>query len=123
MRKMSCAACRGAPLAPWNTVLFLLSLQGNEVLHLPGEQVTEEQFTDEQGNIITKKVSDQGQGACRVRAAAFLLSPLQAVPLLPAAQGLCRVPAFCPLRLPSGDRGCLPRGAQGQTGRGGRHGA
>ncbi|XP_008942201.1 PREDICTED: ankyrin-1-like [Merops nubicus] len=29
---------------------------GNEVLHLPGEQVTEEQFTDEQGNIITKKV-------------------------------------------------------------------
>ncbi|XP_054030913.1 ankyrin-1 isoform X4 [Dryobates pubescens] len=30
--------------------------QGNEVLHLPGEQVTEEQFTDDQGNIITKKV-------------------------------------------------------------------
>ncbi|XP_065603240.1 ankyrin-1 isoform X6 [Cyrtonyx montezumae] len=30
--------------------------QGNEVLHLPGEHVTEEQFTDEQGNIITKKV-------------------------------------------------------------------
>uniref|UniRef100_A0A8B9DHP0 Ankyrin-1 n=1 Tax=Anser cygnoides TaxID=8845 RepID=A0A8B9DHP0_ANSCY len=30
--------------------------QGNEVLHLPGEQVTEEQFTDEQGNIITKKI-------------------------------------------------------------------
>uniref|UniRef100_A0A8C8BM08 Ankyrin-1 n=1 Tax=Otus sunia TaxID=257818 RepID=A0A8C8BM08_9STRI len=29
---------------------------GNEVLHLPGEQVTEEQFTDDQGNIITKKV-------------------------------------------------------------------
>uniref|UniRef100_A0A8C2TUY7 Ankyrin-1 n=1 Tax=Coturnix japonica TaxID=93934 RepID=A0A8C2TUY7_COTJA len=37
-------------------LLFLLSLQGNEVLHLPGEHVTEEQFTDEQGNIITKKV-------------------------------------------------------------------
>ncbi|XP_058050535.1 ankyrin-1 isoform X4 [Ahaetulla prasina] len=32
-------------------------LQGNEILDLPGEQVTEEQFTDEQGNIITKKVS------------------------------------------------------------------
>uniref|UniRef100_A0A8C8BHU4 Ankyrin-1 n=1 Tax=Otus sunia TaxID=257818 RepID=A0A8C8BHU4_9STRI len=31
-------------------------------LHLPGEQVTEEQFTDDQGNIITKKVSDQGHG-------------------------------------------------------------
>ncbi|KAM9175006.1 ankyrin-1 isoform 2-T2 [Mergus octosetaceus] len=30
--------------------------QGNEVLHLPGEQVTEEQFTDEQGNIVTKKI-------------------------------------------------------------------
>ncbi|XP_054150401.1 ankyrin-1 isoform X5 [Melozone crissalis] len=29
--------------------------QGNEALHLPGEQVTEEQFTDDQGNIITKK--------------------------------------------------------------------
>ncbi|XP_054660722.1 ankyrin-1 isoform X5 [Grus americana] len=30
--------------------------QGNEVLHLPGEQVTEEQFTDDHGNIVTKKV-------------------------------------------------------------------
>ncbi|XP_039572087.1 ankyrin-1 isoform X6 [Passer montanus] len=30
--------------------------QGNEALHLPGEQVTEEQFTDDQGNIITKKI-------------------------------------------------------------------
>ncbi|KAM6395676.1 ankyrin-1 isoform 4-T4 [Rhynochetos jubatus] len=29
--------------------------QGNELLHLPGEQVTEEQFTDDHGNIITKK--------------------------------------------------------------------
>uniref|UniRef100_A0A663EEP7 Ankyrin-1 n=1 Tax=Aquila chrysaetos chrysaetos TaxID=223781 RepID=A0A663EEP7_AQUCH len=26
------------------------------VLHLPGQQVTEEQFTDDQGNIVTKKV-------------------------------------------------------------------
>uniref|UniRef100_A0A803TNM7 Ankyrin 1 n=1 Tax=Anolis carolinensis TaxID=28377 RepID=A0A803TNM7_ANOCA len=32
-------------------------VQGNEALDIPGEQVTEEQFTDEQGNIITKKVS------------------------------------------------------------------
>uniref|UniRef100_A0A8C3PMV2 Ankyrin-1 n=1 Tax=Calidris pygmaea TaxID=425635 RepID=A0A8C3PMV2_9CHAR len=39
----------------WHALLSLLSLQGNEVLHLPGEQVTEEQFTDDQGNIITKK--------------------------------------------------------------------
>ncbi|XP_017587710.1 ankyrin-1 isoform X16 [Corvus cornix cornix] len=30
-------------------------VKGNEALHLPGEQVTEEQFTDDQGNIITKK--------------------------------------------------------------------
>ncbi|KAM6395679.1 ankyrin-1 isoform 7-T7 [Rhynochetos jubatus] len=31
-------------------------VKGNELLHLPGEQVTEEQFTDDHGNIITKKV-------------------------------------------------------------------
>ncbi|XP_074838136.1 ankyrin-1 isoform X12 [Carettochelys insculpta] len=31
-------------------------LKGNQVQDLPGEQVTEEQFTDEQGNIVTKKV-------------------------------------------------------------------
>ncbi|NXA80344.1 ANK1 protein, partial [Thryothorus ludovicianus] len=36
--------------------ISLLFLQGNEALHLPGEQVTEEQFTDDQGNIITKKI-------------------------------------------------------------------
>uniref|UniRef100_A0A8D0KKB0 Ankyrin-1 n=1 Tax=Salvator merianae TaxID=96440 RepID=A0A8D0KKB0_SALMN len=30
--------------------------RGNEVLEIPGEQVTEEQFTDEQGNIVTKKI-------------------------------------------------------------------
>ncbi|XP_069473770.1 ankyrin-1 isoform X5 [Ambystoma mexicanum] len=30
--------------------------QGNEVQDIPGEQVTEEQFTDEQGNIVTKKI-------------------------------------------------------------------
>lgn len=52
-----------------NALMSLLSPQGNEVLHLPGQQVTEEQFTDDQGNIITKKVSDQRH------AAAFVLSP------------------------------------------------
>ncbi|NXD65143.1 ANK1 protein, partial [Eolophus roseicapillus] len=41
---------------PCRALMSLLSLQGNEVLHLPGEQVTEEQFTDDHGNIITKKV-------------------------------------------------------------------
>ncbi|NXC07006.1 ANK1 protein, partial [Orthonyx spaldingii] len=30
--------------------------QGNETIHLPGEQVTEEHFTDDQGNMITKKI-------------------------------------------------------------------
>ncbi|KAM8786954.1 ankyrin-1 isoform 7-T7 [Rhynchonycteris naso] len=29
---------------------------GNELQNIPGEQVTEEQFTDEQGNIVTKKI-------------------------------------------------------------------
>ncbi|XP_008056286.1 uncharacterized protein LOC103260447 isoform X2 [Carlito syrichta] len=29
--------------------------KGNELQNIPGEQVTEEQFTDEQGNIVTKK--------------------------------------------------------------------
>lgn len=30
--------------------------QGDEVEDLPGEHVTEEQFVDEHGNIVTKKV-------------------------------------------------------------------
>ncbi|KAG9488607.1 hypothetical protein GDO78_004906 [Eleutherodactylus coqui] len=30
--------------------------RGNEVPDIPGEQVTEEEFTDEQGNIVTKKI-------------------------------------------------------------------
>ncbi|XP_055000514.1 ankyrin-1 isoform X8 [Sorex araneus] len=29
----------------------------NELQNIPGEQVTEEQFTDEQGNIVTKKIT------------------------------------------------------------------
>uniref|UniRef100_A0A8U8CD64 Ankyrin-1 n=1 Tax=Geospiza parvula TaxID=87175 RepID=A0A8U8CD64_GEOPR len=51
-----------------------LFLQGNEALHLPGEQVTEEQFTDDQGNIITKKVSERsgyGMGAQIVKRASL----------------------------------------------------
>ncbi|XP_034376712.1 ankyrin-1 isoform X4 [Arvicanthis niloticus] len=31
-------------------------LKGDELQNIPGEQVTEEQFTDEQGNIVTKKI-------------------------------------------------------------------
>ncbi|ELK28830.1 Ankyrin-1 [Myotis davidii] len=30
--------------------------KGSELQNIPGEQVTEEQFTDEQGNIVTKKI-------------------------------------------------------------------
>ncbi|NWI42348.1 ANK1 protein, partial [Picathartes gymnocephalus] len=44
------------PSPPSNAHVSLLYLQSNEALHLPGEQVTEEQFTDDQGNIITKKI-------------------------------------------------------------------
>ncbi len=39
---------------------MLLCSQGDEVEDLPGEQVSEEQFTDEHGNIVTKKVSHLG---------------------------------------------------------------
>ncbi|XP_019401599.1 PREDICTED: ankyrin-1 isoform X9 [Crocodylus porosus] len=35
---------------------FFGQTRGNEVQDIPGEQVTEEQFTDEQGNIVTKKI-------------------------------------------------------------------
>ncbi|XP_042535358.1 ankyrin-1 isoform X1 [Dipodomys spectabilis] len=35
---------------------FSREIQGNELQNIPGEQVTEEQFTDEQGNIVTKKI-------------------------------------------------------------------
>ncbi|KAJ8286241.1 hypothetical protein GJAV_G00036190 [Gymnothorax javanicus] len=31
-------------------------LEGDEVEDLPGEHVSEEQFTDEHGNIVTKKI-------------------------------------------------------------------
>ncbi|KAM4802590.1 ankyrin-1 isoform X2 [Urocitellus parryii] len=36
--------------------IFSQVIQGNELQNIPGEQVTEEQFTDEQGNIVTKKI-------------------------------------------------------------------
>ncbi|XP_036312720.1 ankyrin-1 isoform X11 [Pipistrellus kuhlii] len=35
---------------------FSQMLKGSELQNIPGEQVTEEQFTDEQGNIVTKKI-------------------------------------------------------------------
>uniref|UniRef100_A0A4W6GCI0 Ankyrin 1 n=1 Tax=Lates calcarifer TaxID=8187 RepID=A0A4W6GCI0_LATCA len=37
-------------------------LKGDEVEDLPGEQVSEEQFTDEHGNIVTKKVIQNREG-------------------------------------------------------------
>ncbi len=42
---------------PYLRVQMLFRPQGDEVEDLPGEQVSEEQFTDEHGNIVTKKVS------------------------------------------------------------------
>ncbi|CDQ62804.1 unnamed protein product [Oncorhynchus mykiss] len=38
-------------------------LKGDEAKDLPGEQVSEEQFTDEHGNIVTKKVRYLSQHA------------------------------------------------------------
>nr|XP_051688260.1 ankyrin-1 [Oryctolagus cuniculus] len=35
---------------------FSQQAQGSELQNIPGEQVTEEQFTDAQGNIVTKKI-------------------------------------------------------------------
>ncbi|XP_070264561.1 ankyrin-1 isoform X8 [Myotis yumanensis] len=35
---------------------FSQLVKGSELQNIPGEQVTEEQFTDEQGNIVTKKI-------------------------------------------------------------------
>ncbi|XP_038308273.1 ankyrin-1 isoform X13 [Canis lupus baileyi] len=35
---------------------FSQMAEGNEFQNIPGEQVTEEEFTDEQGNIVTKKI-------------------------------------------------------------------
>ncbi|KAM9622775.1 ankyrin-1 isoform 3-T3 [Trichechus inunguis] len=36
--------------------IFSQMLEGNELQNIPGEQVTEEQFTDEKGNIVTKRI-------------------------------------------------------------------
>uniref|UniRef100_A0A8C0H4R2 Ankyrin-1 n=1 Tax=Chelonoidis abingdonii TaxID=106734 RepID=A0A8C0H4R2_CHEAB len=35
---------------------FFRQTRGDQVQDIPGEQVTEEQFTDEQGNVVTKKI-------------------------------------------------------------------
>lgn len=40
----------------WSGTNEILCLQGDEVEDLPGEHVSEEQFMDEHGNIVTKKV-------------------------------------------------------------------
>uniref|UniRef100_A0A452J6L1 Uncharacterized protein n=1 Tax=Gopherus agassizii TaxID=38772 RepID=A0A452J6L1_9SAUR len=55
-----------------------------EVQDIPGEQVTEEQFTDEQGNIVTKKVStDQTQSPLSLCPASALLSLPPGMDILP----------------------------------------
>ncbi|KAM9822888.1 ankyrin-1a isoform 2-T2 [Syngnathus typhle] len=45
---------RAPEMRAWDDVRF--KGQGDEAEDLPGEQVSEEQFTDEHGNIITKKI-------------------------------------------------------------------
>ncbi|XP_077572046.1 ankyrin-1-like isoform X7 [Stigmatopora nigra] len=45
---------RPAELRAWDDMRF--KGQGDEAEDLPGEQVSEEQFTDEHGNIVTKKI-------------------------------------------------------------------
>ena len=32
-------------------------LQGEQAMHVPGESMTEEQYTDDDGNLITRKVT------------------------------------------------------------------
>ncbi|XP_052018027.1 ankyrin-1 isoform X8 [Apodemus sylvaticus] len=47
----------GKEPSPWaSESAFSQKVQGDELQNIPGEQVTEEQFTDEQGNIVTKKI-------------------------------------------------------------------
>lgn len=91
--------------------------------------MTEEQFTDDQGNIITKKVSDQGHGVGRGTPQPFS-SPSAWLPcssLQPG--GPCKALVSCCLRLQSRHfSGQAPRMGQRlhtvcSAGRGGRHGA
>lgn len=49
-----CPACH--PLSLIHPVILQLSPQGEEARNLPGQSVTEEQFTDEDGNLVTRKV-------------------------------------------------------------------
>uniref|UniRef100_A0A452J6A7 Ankyrin-1 n=1 Tax=Gopherus agassizii TaxID=38772 RepID=A0A452J6A7_9SAUR len=59
-------------------------VKGDQVQDIPGEQVTEEQFTDEQGNIVTKKVStDQTQSPLSLCPASALLSLPPGMDILP----------------------------------------
>uniref|UniRef100_A0A8C4IKU0 ZU5 domain-containing protein n=1 Tax=Dicentrarchus labrax TaxID=13489 RepID=A0A8C4IKU0_DICLA len=57
---LSCVADRNgdrsAIYGVFTRIQMLFCAQGDEVEDLPGEQVSEEQFTDEHGNIVTKKI-------------------------------------------------------------------
>uniref|UniRef100_A0A8C4ILN3 Ankyrin-1 n=1 Tax=Dicentrarchus labrax TaxID=13489 RepID=A0A8C4ILN3_DICLA len=56
---LSCVADRNGDSAIYGVftrIQMLFCAQGDEVEDLPGEQVSEEQFTDEHGNIVTKKI-------------------------------------------------------------------
>uniref|UniRef100_A0A9J8A7D6 Ankyrin 1, erythrocytic a n=1 Tax=Cyprinus carpio carpio TaxID=630221 RepID=A0A9J8A7D6_CYPCA len=50
---------------------------GDEADDLPGEQVSEEQFTDEHGNIVTKKVSSLILKLVKDASSLFLIQPLK----------------------------------------------
>uniref|UniRef100_A0A3B4XSS9 Ankyrin 1 n=1 Tax=Seriola lalandi dorsalis TaxID=1841481 RepID=A0A3B4XSS9_SERLL len=56
LRGSCIVVCREVQIVVYLDVQMLFCAQGDEVEDLPGEQVSEEQFTDEHGNIVTKKV-------------------------------------------------------------------
>uniref|UniRef100_A0A8C9S2C0 Ankyrin 1 n=1 Tax=Scleropages formosus TaxID=113540 RepID=A0A8C9S2C0_SCLFO len=60
-----------ATLPPAFLMLSDIVLQGDELEDIPGEQVSEEQFTDEHGNIVTKKVSFTHKVSYSVRCQAY----------------------------------------------------
>uniref|UniRef100_A0A8C3FBV8 Ankyrin 1 n=1 Tax=Chrysemys picta bellii TaxID=8478 RepID=A0A8C3FBV8_CHRPI len=84
-------------------------VKGNQVQDIPGEQVTEEQFTDEQGNIVTKKVSTGQTQSPPVSA--------QHLPCSPCSQGWIFFPGKTPPPSPvSGEQRAPAWGADGRAG-------
>uniref|UniRef100_A0A8C3F792 Ankyrin 1 n=1 Tax=Chrysemys picta bellii TaxID=8478 RepID=A0A8C3F792_CHRPI len=84
----ACGVLAPCPPPHCLAVFSPLTLQGNQVQDIPGEQVTEEQFTDEQGNIVTKKVSTGQTQSPPVSA--------QHLPCSPCSQGWIFFPGKTP---------------------------